>query len=88
MTTKVLVQGAHMLQINNDYTHGDRVMKVRHVRPNSGMIVRSGRPIRFPFLKQGSLLVGCLLASKAREHQLPGRGPCRGLNRVSSLSRI
>jgi hypothetical protein len=58
-------------------------MKVTHVRPNSGMIVRSGRPNRFPFLMQRSLLVSCLLATKAREHQLPSRGPCRGLNRVS-----
>jgi hypothetical protein len=63
--------------------YGYRVMKVTHVRPNSGMIVRSGRPNRFPFLMQGSLLVSCLLATKAREHQLPSRGPCRGLNRVS-----
>jgi hypothetical protein len=63
--------------------YGDRVMKVTHVHPNSGMIVRNGRPNRFPFLMQGSLLVGCLLATKAREHQVPRRGPCRGLNRVS-----
>jgi hypothetical protein len=55
-------------------SYGDRVMKVTHVSTNSGVIVGSGRPNRFPFLKQGSHLVGCLLASKAREHQLPQRG--------------
>jgi hypothetical protein len=65
-------------------SYGDRVTKATHVSANSGVLVGSGRPNRFPFLIQGSHLVGCLLAPKAREHYVPTLDLCS----VNPMSRL